>query len=89
MDRYPWLSKILKPTDLEPLDKMSVDAGRHYLHSDVIDLLSEKDLGTKIFFEMIRDFVAAFEDPGLTVEQKIENVRLIKEKLKAKNEVGL
>lgn len=61
---------------------MSVDAGRHFFDEEVVKLLSDADIGTKTFLNLVRNFVQAFEDNSLTVESKIMKVHYCKRLLK-------
>lgn len=62
----------LRESDLNPVDKMDVDAGMRIFSNDVIEAVTHK--GTKEFLKLIKSLIDAFEDTSLSILQKIRLV---------------
>lgn len=71
---HPFLKKLIRPSDFNQDDKMNVDAGKRLCQREVLSFIS--DPGLKQVLSLLRDFIDAFEDQNMSVQDKILKVVL-------------
>lgn len=72
-DKNPNVHKLCK-TDVHPLDKMNVISAKKLCRSNVQDLLPDSAAGTKIYLQIMRDTLDAFENLHFTIEERLEKL---------------
>lgn len=68
------MKKVIRPSDFSPDDKMNVAAGQRLCQKEVLNYI--EDPGLKQVLSLLRDFIDAFEDQAMSVEEKIFKVSI-------------
>lgn len=68
----PDLKNFVKPSDFNSDDKMNVDAGKRLCQKEIIDVIG--DPGLKLLLSLLKDFIAAFEEPDMSIKEKLVKV---------------